>query len=149
MSRAQRDESITQFVENPRVKVLLVSLRAGNAGLNLTVASHVIICDPFWNPFIEMQAVDRAHRIGQQLPVQVHRVLVKGSMAAGGGGSQGAKGAEPAPANTLAETVEDRIVKLQDQKRDLINAALDEGESRSLGRLSEQELRYLFGVSSR
>lgn len=143
MSRPQRDEAITQFVENPRVKVLLVSLRAGNAGLNLTVASHVIICDPFWNPFIEMQAVDRAHRIGQQLPVQVHRVLVKGKAADGGEGGEGV------PANAFAETVEDRIVKLQDQKRDLINAALDEGESRSLGRLSEQELRYLFGVSSR
>ncbi|OIW33112.1 hypothetical protein CONLIGDRAFT_162875 [Coniochaeta ligniaria NRRL 30616] len=143
MSRPQRDEAIRQFVENPRVKVLLVSLRAGNAGLNLTVASHVIICDPFWNPFIEMQAVDRAHRIGQQLPVQVHRVLVKGSSAEGGEGGEGGA------ANALAETVEDRIVTLQDQKRSLINAALDEGESRSLGRLSEQELRYLFGVSSR
>jgi SNF2 family DNA or RNA helicase len=140
MSRTQRDEAITQFVENPRVKVLLVSLRAGNAGLNLTVASHVIIFDPFWNPFIEMQAVDRAHRIGQQLPVQVHRVLVKGS------GAEGGKGAEEGAANALDETVEDRIVKLQDQKRGLINAALDEGESRSLGRLSERELRYLFGV---
>lgn len=143
MSRSQRDEAISQFVENPRVKVLLVSLRAGNAGLNLTVASHVIICDPFWNPFIEMQAVDRAHRIGQQLPVQVHRVLVKGNRAEGG------IGAEDGAANALEETVEDRIVRLQDQKRGLINAALDEGESRSLGRLSEQELRYLFGVSPR
>lgn len=143
MSRAQRDEAITQFVENPRVKVLLVSLRAGNAGLNLTVASHVIIFDPFWNPFIEMQAVDRAHRIGQQLPVQVHRILVKGNRADSG------DGAEDGAANALEETVEDRIVKLQNQKRGLINAALDEGESRSLGRLSEQELRYLFGVSSR
>ena len=144
MSRTQREEAIAQFVDNPKVKVMLVSLRAGNAGLNLTVASHVIICDPFWNPFIEMQAVDRAHRIGQQLPVQVHRVLVKGNRAEGGKGV-----VEDGPANDLDETVEDRIVKLQDQKRGLINAALDEGESRSLGRLSEQELRYLFGVSAR
>ncbi|KAB5515501.1 SNF2 family N-terminal domain-containing protein [Coniochaeta sp. 2T2.1] len=143
MSRTHRDASIARFIDNPDVKVLLVSLKAGNAGLNLTVASHVIICDPFWNPFIEMQAVDRAHRIGQQLPVQVHRILVKGRNAEGG------EPGEDGVANTLDETVEDRIVKLQDQKRGLINAALDEGESRNLGRLSEQELRYLFGVGPR
>jgi SNF2 family DNA or RNA helicase len=149
MSRTEREDAIAQFVDNPRVKVMLVSLRAGNAGLNLTVASHVIICDPFWNPFIEMQAVDRAHRIGQQLPVQVHRVLVKGSGEDGGKDKGGGAEDGAGPANGLVETVEDRIVQLQDKKRGLINAALDEGESRSLGRLSEQELRYLFGVSSR
>jgi len=121
MSRKQRDEAVQDFVENPRTKIMLVSLRAGNAGLNLTVASHVIICDPFWNPYIEMQAVDRAHRIGQQREVKVHRILIK-------------------------ETVEDRITELQERKRELVDAALDEGESKSLGRLSERELAYLFGV---
>ncbi|KAL1871984.1 hypothetical protein VTK73DRAFT_1814 [Phialemonium thermophilum] len=123
MSRSQRDEAVYDFIENPLTKVMLVSLRAGNAGLNLTAASRIIICDPFWNPYIEMQAVDRAHRIGQQRPVRVHRVLVKG-------------------------TVEDRIVELQERKRALVDAALDEGENKNLGRLSLQELRYLFGVSS-
>ncbi|KAK4125303.1 hypothetical protein N657DRAFT_362668 [Parathielavia appendiculata] len=122
MSRNQRDEAVQDFVENPRTKVMLVSLRAGNAGLNLTVASRIIICDPFWNPFIEMQAVDRAHRIGQQREVKVHRILVK-------------------------ETVEDRILALQEKKRNLVEAALDEGQSKNVGRLSERELAYLFGVS--
>jgi hypothetical protein len=133
MSRAHRDEAIRQFVEDPKVKVLLVSLRAGNAGLNLTVASHVIICDPFWNPFVEMQAVDRAHRIGQLLPVHVHRVVVKSSKENDGEGTE------------VDETVEDRILALQEKKRSLINGALDEGESRSIGRLSEQDLVRLFG----
>ncbi|KAM7217320.1 ATP-dependent helicase ULS1 [Rhypophila decipiens] len=119
MSRKHRDESVQDFVENDRTKIMLVSLRAGNAGLNLTVASHVIICDPFWNPYIEMQAVDRAHRIGQQREVQVHRILIEG-------------------------TVEDRILELKEKKRELVDAALDEGESKSLGRLSVRELAYLF-----
>ncbi|KAK3330570.1 SNF2 family N-terminal domain-containing protein [Apodospora peruviana] len=123
MSRNQRDESVQEFVENPRTRVMLVSLRAGNAGLNLTVASRIIICDPFWNPYIEMQAIDRAHRIGQQREVQIHRILIK-------------------------ETVEDRIIELQERKRELVDAALDEGESKNLGRLSERELAYLFGVRS-
>ncbi|KAK4250903.1 SNF2 family N-terminal domain-containing protein [Corynascus novoguineensis] len=122
MSRNQRDEAVQDFVENPRNTVMLVSLRAGNAGLNLTVASRIIICDPFWNPFIEAQAVDRAHRIGQQREVKVHRILVK-------------------------ETVEDRILALQESKRKLVEAALDEGQSKNVGRLSEQELAYLFGVN--
>lgn len=120
MSRVQRDAAAQDFQDpTSRTKVMLVSLKAGNAGLNLTAANHVVIMDPFWNPYIEMQAVDRAYRIGQQKPVQVHRLLVK-------------------------ETVEDRIVDLQEQKRQFVDAALDEGESKQLGRLSLQDLQYLF-----
>lgn len=120
MSRGQRDAAAQDFQDpTSRTKVMLVSLKAGNAGLNLTAANHVVIMDPFWNPYIEMQAVDRAHRIGQQKPVQVHRLLVK-------------------------ETVEDRIVALQEQKRQFVDAALDEGESKQLGRLSLRDLQYLF-----
>jgi SNF2 family DNA or RNA helicase len=120
MSRNDRDDAVSDFIQNPRNTVMLVSLRAGNAGLNLTVASRVIICDPFWNPYIEMQAVDRAHRIGQQREVKIHRILVK-------------------------DTVEDRILNIQEDKRKLVEAALDEGEAKNLGRLSVNELRYLFG----
>ncbi|KAL2130227.1 hypothetical protein VTI74DRAFT_6724 [Chaetomium olivicolor] len=123
MSRNARDDAVRDFTENPRNKVMLVSLKAGNAGLNLVAASRIIMCDPFWNPYIEMQAVDRAHRIGQQREVQVHRILVK-------------------------ETVEDRILDLQEKKRALVEAALDEGQSKNVGRLSERELAYLFGVST-
>ncbi|KAK6087821.1 SNF2 family domain-containing protein [Seiridium cupressi] len=124
MSSAQRDAAVTGFTNDPNCKVMLISLKAGNAGLNLTMASHVIIMDPFWNPFIEQQAVDRAHRIGQTKEVKVHRVLVK-------------------------ETVEDRIVELQDRKRDLVNAALDENAARAIGRLSANDLAFLFGVGRR
>jgi SNF2 family DNA or RNA helicase len=123
MSASQRDTAARKFMNDPRVTVMLVSLKAGNAGLNLTAASQVIIMDPFWNPYIEMQAVDRAHRIGQQRPVHVHRILVKG-------------------------TVEDRIIDLQEQKRALVDAALDEGAHKSIGRLDVRQLRYLFGVNS-
>jgi SNF2 family DNA or RNA helicase len=121
MNTNQRDVSATRFRDDPNVKIMLVSLRAGNAGLNLVAASRVIIMDPFWNPYIENQAVDRAYRIGQQRPVQVYRILVK-------------------------DTVEDRIVDLQEKKREIVEAALDEGGSRSVGRLTQNELMYLFNV---
>lgn len=122
MTRQQRDIAAQEFQDiNHPTKVMLVSLKAGNSGLNLTAANHVVIMDPFWNPYIEAQAVDRAHRIGQQKPVQVHRLLVQ-------------------------ETIEERIVAIQEQKRQFVDAALDEGESKQLGRLSLQDLQYLFGT---
>jgi SNF2 family DNA or RNA helicase len=119
MSAVQRNDAASAFRSNPDVKVILVSLRAGNAGLNLTAASHVIIMDPFWNPYVEMQAVDRAYRIGQQREVKVYRILTQ-------------------------ETVEDRIIQLQEDKKEIIEAALDESESRKIGRLGIAELKYLF-----
>jgi SNF2 family DNA or RNA helicase len=119
MTADQRHKSIMKFTDDPSVRLMIVSLKAGNAGLNLVAASQVIILDPFWNPYIEMQAVDRAHRIGQQKPVKVHRILV-------------------------AKTVEDRIMELQGQKRKFVDAALDEKASQSLGRLGQRELIYLF-----
>jgi len=100
-----------------------VSLKAGNSGLNLVAASHVVIFDPFWNPYIEEQAIDRAHRIGQMRPVHVHRILVK-------------------------KTVEDRILALQEKKRELIEGALDEKAGKQVSRLGTRELAYLFGINS-
>ena len=119
MSSTHRNDAVIDFISKPNVRIMLVSLKAGNAGLNLTAASQVIILDPFWNPYIEEQAIDRAHRIGQRRTVQVHRILVK-------------------------ETVEDRILALQDKKRALIEGALDEGASARVGRLGERELAFLF-----
>ncbi|KAK1701378.1 SNF2 family domain-containing protein [Colletotrichum godetiae] len=121
MSMAQRDDTAFTFSNDPSMKVMMVSLRAGNAGLNLVAASQVIIMDPFWNPYIEMQAVDRAHRIGQQKPVKVHRILTQ-------------------------QTVEDRIVQLQEKKRATVDAALDEREGAKLAGLSLTELRFLFNL---
>jgi SNF2 family DNA or RNA helicase len=122
MNATARNDAIIKFTDKPDVKIMLISLKAGNAGLNLVAASRVIILDPFWNPFIEMQAVDRAYRIGQQNAVEVHRILIE-------------------------KTVEDRIIALQEQKRKLVDSALDEGASKSLGRLSVNQLAYLFNVN--
>ncbi|RYP59353.1 hypothetical protein DL769_008572 [Monosporascus sp. CRB-8-3] len=124
MSAAMRDNAANDFVELPDVKVILVSLKAGNAGLNLTAASQVIIMDPFWNPFVENQAVDRAHRIGQRNTVKVHRILIK-------------------------DTVEDRIETLKERKSEIINSALSEEGAKTVGALSAQELSFLFGIGGR
>lgn len=119
MSPEQRFDAAKDFRDKKDVKVMLVSLRAGNAGLNLTAASRVVIMDPFWNPYIEMQAVDRAYRIGQTKEVKVYRILTR-------------------------ETVEDRIVELQNRKKEMVEAALDEAESMKIGRLNVNELKFLF-----
>ncbi|KAF2182496.1 hypothetical protein K469DRAFT_585945 [Zopfia rhizophila CBS 207.26] len=120
MKPNDRADAVYDFMENARTKIMLISLKAGNAGLNLNRASQVIILDPFWNPFIEDQAVDRAHRMRQEREVHVHRVLVP-------------------------ETVEDRICALQDRKREIINAALDENAGKSIARLGLRDLMFLFG----
>jgi SNF2 family DNA or RNA helicase len=121
MSMEARADAVEAFMENPEQNIMLVSLKAGNAGLNLWRASQVIMLDPFWNPFVEEQAVDRAHRMPQEREVFVHRVLVP-------------------------ETIEDRICALQDKKREVIGAALDENASKGLARLNVRELKYLFGL---
>jgi superfamily II DNA or RNA helicase len=90
--------------------VMLVSLKAGGTGLNLTAADHVFLCDPWWNPAVEDQAADRTHRIGQQRPVMIYRMVALG-------------------------TVEEKILALQQQKRGLADAALgDAGQAAALTR---------------
>lgn len=119
LSPKQRNDAITEFSDDPLIDVILVSIKAGNAGLNLTAATHIIIMDPFWNPYVEDQAVDRAHRIGQTRDVHVHRILVP-------------------------NTVEDRILALQEKKREMIEQALDEQEHGRIARLGRRELAFLF-----
>jgi SNF2 family DNA or RNA helicase len=121
MTATERVRATDEFRLNDSVRVMIVSLKAGNAGLNLNVANHVIILDPFWNPYTEEQAIDRAHRIGQMRDVQVYRIVVH-------------------------NTVEDRIFTLQEKKRKVINRALDEDDMREMGRLGQRELQYLFGM---
>ncbi|KAG8163719.1 hypothetical protein KVR01_007016 [Diaporthe batatas] len=121
MTPGGREAAVKSFMEDPRVKVMLVSLTAGNAGLNLTAASQVIVTEPFWNPYVEEQAIDRAHRFGQERPVTVHRLLIPG-------------------------TVEDRIVALQESKKMLVNAALSEKGAAKISKLSLEDLRNLFGL---
>ena len=90
--------------------VMLISLRAGGTGLNLTAADHVFLLDPWWNPAVESQAADRAHRIGQERPVFVHRLVAR-------------------------DTVEERILALQQKKRALAELALDgSGRAASISR---------------
>ncbi len=96
--------------------LFLISLRAGGVGLNLTAADYVIHMDPWWNPAVEDQASDRAHRIGQQRPVTVYRLVAK-------------------------DTIEEKILKLHTTKRDLANSLLD-GSDIS-GRMSADELLQL------
>ncbi|RCK58859.1 ATP-dependent helicase ULS1 [Candida viswanathii] len=122
LSVENKNTVIKEFYKSD-TKVLLLSLRSGNAGLTLTCANHVIIMDPFWNPYVEEQAMGRAHRIGQEREVHVHRVLIQG-------------------------TVESRIMELQDHKKQLIGEALDEGQMKSISQLDRRELGFLFGLNS-
>ncbi len=95
----RRDEVVRRFQDADGPPVMLISLRAGGTGLNLTAADHVFLLDPWWNPAVEDQAADRAHRIGQNRPVLVHRLVVR-------------------------DTVEERILALQQHKRALAGVAL-------------------------
>jgi len=124
MSVAQRSAAISDFSTNPAVTILLVSLKAAALGLNLITANHVVLIDLWWNPTVEDQAIDRTHRIGQRREVQVYRITVKNS-------------------------VEDNILKLQEKKRELVQAALGEGADGSVvaGRLTMQDIIFLFSNS--
>ena len=104
-----RQPRIDRFQEDPDCHVFLISLRAGGLGLNLTAADYVYILDPWWNPAVEAQAIDRAHRIGQTRPVFAYRLIA-------------------------ADTVEEKILALQDKKRELADAILtaDGGPLRDL-----------------
>ncbi len=95
---------VERFQDEGGPPVLLVSLKAGGTGLNLTAADHVFLLDPWWNPAVEDQAADRAHRIGQQKPVMVYRLVAE-------------------------DTVEERILALQEVKRRVADAALGEAEA--------------------
>jgi len=107
---------VARFQADDGPPVMLVSLKAGGSGLNLTAADHVFLCDPWWNPAVEAQAADRTHRIGQTRPVFVYRLVA-------------------------AATVEERILALQDSKRALMDAAL--GDAASAGGLTRDDLLAL------
>lgn len=114
----QRAASVKRFQEDPNCPLFLISLKAGGHGLNLTAADYVFILDPWWNPAAEAQAIDRAHRMGQQKPVVAYRMISKG-------------------------TVEDKIVQLQTSKRELADAIINADQSLIQG-LSLEDLQVLF-----
>ena len=99
-STRDRAGVVAEFQDPGGPPVMLISLKAGGTGLNLTAADHVFLLDPWWNPAVEDQAADRAHRIGQERPVIVHRLVAE-------------------------DTVEERILALQQRKRAIADAALD------------------------
>jgi superfamily II DNA or RNA helicase len=108
----ERQKQVDQF-QNGSATAFLISLKAGGTGLNLTAADYVIHMDPWWNPAVEDQATDRAHRIGQDRPVMVYRIVSQ-------------------------NTIEEEILKLHDTKRDLVAGILD--GSHSAGKLSTEDL---------
>ncbi|GAA2428752.1 SNF2-related protein [Streptomyces mauvecolor] len=116
---AERDRLVDAF-QSGEVPVFILSLKAAGTGLNLTRAGHVIHYDRWWNPAVEEQATDRAYRIGQTQPVQVHRLIAEG-------------------------TVEDRIADMLEQKRRLADAVLGSGES-ALTELTDRELADLISL---
>jgi SWI/SNF-related matrix-associated actin-dependent regulator of chromatin subfamily A3 len=77
MLRNQREETVNNFNNDPEIKVLLISLKCGSLGLNLTVANQCFLIDPWWNPSIEDQAIDQIYRIGQTRPVSVLDFLLR------------------------------------------------------------------------
>ncbi|KAK9465752.1 SNF2 family N-terminal domain-containing protein [Lipomyces arxii] len=120
MRSQHRVESLENLSNNQNVTVLLCSLKCGALGLNLTCASRVILIDPWWNPMISEQAIDRVHRIGQTRDVDVYEI-------------------------TAEETVEERILKLQDQKRELAKGVMDNKDGKlNFNRLTKDEILFLF-----
>ncbi len=117
----QRTAMVDAF-QAGEVRVFLLSLKAGGVGLNLTRANHVVHFDRWWNPAVEDQATDRAHRIGQQRAVQVHRLVAEG-------------------------TLEDRIAELIEKKRSLAEAVVGGGEA-WIARMSDDELAALVRLGS-
>lgn len=117
-SAIDREKAIQSFQKNDEVRVFLISLKAGGVGLNLTAADYVYIVDPWWNPAVEQQAIDRTHRIGQTKNIFAYRMICK-------------------------DTIEDKILQLQDRKRILARdlVADDSGFVKSLSR---EDVEYLF-----
>ena len=112
---AQRQQRVEAF-QNGESDAFLISLKAGGTGLNLTAADYVIHMDPWWNPAVEDQATDRAHRIGQTRPVMVYRIIARG-------------------------TIEEQILKMHDEKRDLVDGVLSGADAAA--KLSTRELADL------
>jgi SNF2 family DNA or RNA helicase len=115
-STRDRAAVVAEFQDTKGPPVMLVSLKAGGTGLNLTAADHVFLLDPWWNPAVEDQAADRAHRIGQDRPVMVYRMVAK-------------------------DTVEERIFSLQSKKRAIAEAAL--GDAGGAAAITKDELLAL------
>jgi non-specific serine/threonine protein kinase len=117
-SAPDREKAIQAFQNNEETRVFLISLKAGGVGLNLTAADYVYIVDPWWNPAVEQQAIDRTHRIGQTKNIFAYRMICK-------------------------DTIEDKIMQLQEKKR-LLAKELIADDATFVKALSREDVEYLF-----
>jgi len=118
MPVTQRAANLQAFREDPNVSVILMSLKSGGEGLNLQTANYVFVLEPWWNPAVEMQAVMRAHRIGQSRPVTAVRFSTK-------------------------DTIEERMMELQEKKQLVFEGCMD-GNQAALSQLTAEDLQFLF-----
>ncbi|GAA5825079.1 hypothetical protein JCM11251_006091 [Rhodosporidiobolus azoricus] len=120
MNAKKKEESLDKIRNDPLTTVILVSLKCGAVGLNLTCCSRVLLLDLWWNPAIEQQAFDRAHRFGQLDDVKIYKILIE-------------------------NTVEDRILALQEQKAEIAKAAIEGGgDVKAASKLNLRDILYLF-----
>ena len=117
-SAPDREKAIQSFQNNEEIRVFLISLKAGGVGLNLTAADYVYIVDPWWNPAVEQQAIDRTHRIGQDKNIFAYRMICK-------------------------DTIEDKILQLQEKKRALAKDIISDDTS-FVKALTREDVEYLF-----
>ena len=117
-SAPDREKAIQAFQNDEETRVFLISLKAGGVGLNLTAADYVYIVDPWWNPAVEQQAIDRTHRIGQTKNIFAYRMICK-------------------------DTIEDKIMQLQEKKR-LLAKELISDDATFVKSLSREDVEYLF-----
>jgi len=117
-SAPDREKAIQQFQKQESIRVFLISLKAGGVGLNLTAADYVYIMDPWWNPAVEQQAIDRTHRIGQTKNIFAYRMICK-------------------------DSIEDKILKLQERKKALAKDIISD-DTGFVKNLTREDVEYLF-----
>lgn len=117
-STMERERAIQNFQNNDECRVFLISLKAGGVGLNLTAADYVYIVDPWWNPAVEQQAIDRTHRIGQTKNIFAYRMICK-------------------------DTVEEKILQLQERKKSLVKDIIAD-DTGFIKKLTKEDVLYLF-----
>lgn len=118
-SKKQRRQSVEEFQENQACRVFLISLKAGGTGINLTAADYVYLVDPWWNPAVENQAIDRTHRIGQSKKVFAYRMICK-------------------------NTIEEKIMKYQAKKQQIASDIISTDEN-FVKNLNKDAIYDLFG----
>jgi len=117
-STRDRKKAVEDFQDNGHCRVMVISLKAGGLGLNLTQADYIYLIDPWWNPAVEQQAIDRTHRIGQDKHIFAYKMICK-------------------------DTVEEKIIRLQEKKKNLA-ADLINAKQSFIKQLTEADIRALF-----